>query len=71
MKIEPSRMNMGLILAEQDRQVLLFSQFRHNKGKVDKLRSLVSSNAKIIQSVAGHVANAASSAFPPSAVILT
>jgi len=63
--------NMSTIEAEQARQLDLFSKFRHDKGLTDKLRSLVGRNTKIIQSVATHVANAASSAFPPSAAILT
>jgi len=64
-------MNMSMILAEQDRQLLLFGQFRHNKGKLDKLRSVVSRNSELIQSLASNVANAASTAFPPSSAILT
>ncbi|PKS12614.1 hypothetical protein jhhlp_000822 [Lomentospora prolificans] len=69
--IHPSRFTINHILAEQDHQLLLFNQFRHDKGKLDKLRSLISSNSQIIQGVATHIAEAASAAFPPSAAILT
>jgi hypothetical protein len=68
---DSSQWNMGRILGDQEEQLQLFSVFRHDKGRVDKLRSLVSKNSQIIQSVASNVANAASSAFPPSAAILT
>lgn len=68
---DSSRWNMGHILAEQEQQLQLFNQFRHDKGRVDKLRTLVSKNSAIIQSVTTHVAAAASTAFPPSAAILT
>lgn len=69
--LDSSRWNMNVILAEQDRQVTLFTEFRHNKGKLDKLRSLVARNSAMIQSVAGSVVNAASTAFPPGAALLT
>lgn len=69
--IHPSRFTATHILAEQDHQLLLFNQFRHDKGKLDKLRSLIASNSEIIQGVASHIAEAASAAFPPSAAILT
>jgi|SRR3569833_464177 len=68
---DPSRWNMGRILAEQEEQLQFFSQFRHDKGRVDKLRTLVSQNSAIIQNVSTCVAAAASSAFPPGAAILT
>jgi fungal STAND N-terminal Goodbye domain len=66
-----SQWNMGRILADQEEQLQLFSVFRHDKGRVDKLRTLVSKNSAIIQSVASNIATAASGAFPPSAAILT
>jgi hypothetical protein len=68
---DSSQWNIGRILGDQEEQLQLFSVFRHDKGRVDKLRSLVSKNSQIIQSVASNIANAASSAFPPSAAILT
>lgn len=68
---DSSRWNMGRILAEQEDQLQLFSHFRHDKGMVDKLRTLVSKNTAIIQNVATYVVNASSTAFPPSAAILT
>lgn len=66
-----SRLNITHIKAEQEQQLRLFSDYRHDKGKVDKLRSLVAQNSDIIISVATHIATAASTAFPPSVVILT
>ena len=66
-----SRRNLTHIKAEQDRQLLLFSGYRHDKGKVDRLRSLISANSDIVLSVASHIATAASSAFPPSSALLT
>jgi hypothetical protein len=68
---DSSQWNMGRILGDQEEQLQLFGVFRHDKGRVDKLRSLVSKNSQIIQSVASNIANAASSAFPPSTAILT
>ncbi|SPO05140.1 uncharacterized protein DNG_07826 [Cephalotrichum gorgonifer] len=69
--VHESRLNFSHIKAEQDHQLLMFSEFRHDKGKLDKLRSLISSNSKHIMSIAEHIATAASAAFPPSAAILT
>lgn len=69
--VPPARLNIEHIIAEQDHQLLLFSEYRHNKGKVDKLRSLISKNSEIVVGVATHIANAASAAFPPSSAILT
>ena len=66
-----ARLDYHHIKAEQDHQLLLFSEYRHDKGKLDKLRSIVASNSEIVLGVASHIANAASAAFPPSAAILT
>lgn len=68
--VADSKWNILSIMEEQARQVQLFSQYRHDKGKVDKLRSFLSRNSNIVQSLAEQVANAASSAFPPSTIIL-
>ncbi|KXJ86264.1 hypothetical protein Micbo1qcDRAFT_153102 [Microdochium bolleyi] len=62
---------MSTIMTQQSQQLSAFSSFRHNKGKVDKLRSTFAKNADIVQSIASHVANAASAAFPPAAALLT
>jgi len=56
---------------EQQHQLETFKTFRHDKGKLDKFRTMISSNADIIQGVAQHVAGAASAAFPPSSAVLT
>ncbi|MBE3041805.1 AAA family ATPase [Candidatus Bathyarchaeota archaeon] len=66
-----SRLNMDHIKAEQEHQLSVFGAFRHDSGKLDKLRSLISTNSAIVIKVATHVATAASAAFPPSAAILT
>lgn len=69
--VHASRMDVNHIKAEQEHQLLLFGEYRHDKGKLDKLRSLVSANSAIVLGVATHIADAASAAFPPSAAILT
>lgn len=56
---------------EQQHQLETFKAFRHDKGKLDQFRSMISSNADIIQGAAKHVADAASAAFPPSSALLT
>lgn len=56
---------------DQQRQLESFKGFRHDKGKLDKLRTVISNNADIIQGVAKHVADAASTSFPPSSALLT
>jgi hypothetical protein len=65
------RQNMTFIMSEQDRQMSRFNEFRHDKSKLDRFRSRLAANSAIIKSVAANVSNAASAAFPPSAVILT
>ncbi|KAF8860934.1 hypothetical protein BDZ45DRAFT_293513 [Acephala macrosclerotiorum] len=63
--------SVSAIVNEQQRQVETFNSYRHNKGLTDRLRSMISKNSDVIQSVANNIANSASSAFPPSAAILT
>jgi hypothetical protein len=63
--------NVAMIIADQDAQLKTFNTFRHDGGKVDKLRSLASRNVDIIQGIAKHIGDAASSSFPPSTVIIT
>ncbi|KAL8388797.1 hypothetical protein RB595_008937 [Gaeumannomyces hyphopodioides] len=63
--------SVNSIMMDQQQLLQAFSGFRHNKGKVDKLRTVIARNADVIQSVAALVANAASGAFPPSATVLT
>ncbi len=48
-----------------------FLAFRHNNGKIDKMRSCISKSTDLILTTAEHIAGAASGAFPPSAAILT
>jgi len=66
-----SKKSVTLILMQQQHELENFKQFRHNKGKVDRLRSLVSFSADHIQCVTTQIASAASIAFPPCAAILT
>lgn len=63
--------SVSSIVMEQQRQLDSFRAYRHDDGKLDKLRSFISSNADIIQDAASMVASAASAAFPPSLAILT
>jgi len=48
-----------------------FHRFRHNKKKVDKLRSLFAQNLDYIQKGAEQLVSAATHAFPPAAAIGT
>jgi hypothetical protein len=52
--------SVAAIMNDQERQVKEFTDWRHNKGAVDKLRSAISRNSDIIQSVAQHLTDAAS-----------
>ncbi|KLU84503.1 hypothetical protein MAPG_03544 [Magnaporthiopsis poae ATCC 64411] len=70
MAVQPQK-SISSIMMEQQRLLQAFSGFRHNKGKVDKLRTVIARNADVVQSVATLVADAASAAFSPSAIILT
>lgn len=66
-----NKKSVSSIVMEQQRQLDSFRAYRHDEGKLDKLRSFISSNADIIQDAASMVAGAASAAFPPSLAILT
>ncbi|KAL7768437.1 hypothetical protein ACKLNR_002738 [Fusarium oxysporum f. sp. zingiberi] len=48
-----------------------FHKFRHDKGKVDRLRSLFSSNLDLVEKGANQIIAAAAPAFPPAAAIGT
>src|SRR5262249_3591791 len=65
---EPS---VATIMRKQQHQLDAFKGFRHDRSGLDKLRSLVSANASLIQTAAKQIAGAASAAFPPSSAILT
>ncbi|KAF2856640.1 hypothetical protein T440DRAFT_437517 [Plenodomus tracheiphilus IPT5] len=58
------------IKVEQQQQLENFKVFRHDKGKLDRFRTMISGNADIVTGVATHIGNAASAAFPPSSAIL-
>jgi hypothetical protein len=63
--------DISTIEAEQSRLLDRFKSFRHSGSSVDKLRGFVVRNTEIIKTVATHIADAASAAFPPSAAIVT
>lgn len=52
--------NVAAMMEEQKTQVDAFTNWRHNKGLVDKLRTVIARNSKIIQGVAQLLADAAS-----------
>ena len=56
---------------DQQHQLENFAIFRHDKGKLDRFRTLICSNADYIQGVVKPLAEAASATFPPSSAILT
>lgn len=66
-----NKKSVSSIVMEQQHQLEAFGAYRHDRRKLDKLRSFISSNADIIQGAAVQVASAASAAFPPSSAILT
>jgi hypothetical protein len=53
------KMDVSLVLQEQNRQLERFIDWRHGGGFVDKLRSAVSKNSDIITSLATQLGNAA------------
>jgi hypothetical protein len=59
------------LVMQQEQELAAFTSFRHNKGKVDKIRSVIARNADIINNFADLVGDLASAAYPPSATILT
>ncbi len=65
-----SGLDMSTVLAEQQTQLLVFGEFRHNKGKVDELRNLVSRNTGLLRGIVTHGLQAATGAFPPCSAIL-
>ncbi|KAI8271536.1 hypothetical protein K4K56_003210 [Colletotrichum sp. SAR 10_98] len=52
-------------------QMSKFHKFRHDKGKVDRLRTLLASNLDYVEKGANQIIDAASPAFPPAAAIGT
>ncbi|KAJ0132542.1 Uncharacterized protein HZ326_24373, partial [Fusarium oxysporum f. sp. albedinis] len=48
-----------------------FHKFRHDKGKVDRLRTLFASNLDLVEQSANQIIAAAAPAFPPAAAIGT
>ncbi|KAI8239766.1 hypothetical protein K4K57_001185 [Colletotrichum sp. SAR 10_99] len=52
-------------------QMNKFHKFRHDKGKVDRLRTLLASNLDYVEKGANQIIDAASPAFPPAAAIGT
>lgn len=62
--------NIGEVLKDTEVQDN-FAKFRHNKGNVDKLRSFIARNSELIMKGAEAIADAASTAFPPSTAIVS
>ncbi|KAJ3963160.1 hypothetical protein N0V92_000142 [Colletotrichum tropicale] len=52
-------------------QMNKFHKFRHDKGKIDRLRTLLASNLDYVEKGANQIIEAASPAFPPAAAIGT
>ncbi|KAM0466401.1 hypothetical protein ACHAP7_012284 [Fusarium lateritium] len=52
-------------------QMINFHKFRHDKGKVDRLRTLFSANLDLIEKGSNQIIAAAAPAFPPAAAIGT
>ncbi|KAF4900646.1 hypothetical protein CGCF415_v010033 [Colletotrichum fructicola] len=52
-------------------QMNKFHKFRHDKGKIDRLRTLLASNLNYVEKGANQIIEAASPAFPPAAAIGT
>ncbi|KAF5492119.1 hypothetical protein CGCS363_v010369 [Colletotrichum siamense] len=52
-------------------QMNKFHKFRHDKGKIDRLRTLLASNLDYVEKGANQIIEAASPAFPPAATIGT
>ncbi|KAL5115644.1 hypothetical protein ACEQ8H_006443 [Pleosporales sp. CAS-2024a] len=60
-----------LLQRSQERQLEAFTDFRHDKGRLDRFRTMINTNADIVQGLSNNISSAASLAFPPSSVILT
>ncbi|KAF5247033.1 hypothetical protein FAUST_885, partial [Fusarium austroamericanum] len=69
--LQPKFNNVQSMLDFGTDQMNNFHKFRHDKGKVDRLRSLFSDNLDLIQQGANQVIAAAAPAFPPAAAIGT
>lgn len=64
----PPYKNMGDALKAADIRAERFKEFRHDKGKTDKVRSAFSANLTVIDRIAGgvHTVARTTSAFPPA-----
>ncbi|KAK2778817.1 hypothetical protein CKAH01_11591 [Colletotrichum kahawae] len=63
--------NLQSMLDFGTEQMNRFHKFRHDKGKVDRLRTLLASNLDYVEKGANQIIEAASPAFPPAAAIGT
>jgi hypothetical protein len=63
--MQQMKLDVSLILQEQNRQLETFTKWRHSGGFGDKLRSAVSKNSDMIVSLAAQVGNAASTVRAP------
>jgi hypothetical protein len=63
--------NVFQIAMDQENQLQTFKNLRHDESRLDKARSMIAKNSEYIQKAAEMIADAASTAFPPSSGILT
>ncbi|KAH8660269.1 hypothetical protein BX600DRAFT_499475 [Xylariales sp. PMI_506] len=69
--LEHQYQNVGAMVAAGTEEMNNFHKFRHDKKKVDKLRSFFSANLDLLEKGANQVISAAAPAFPPAAAIGT
>jgi hypothetical protein len=70
-ELEPKFSNVQAMLDFGVNEMNNFHSFRHNNKKVDKLRTLFSSNINYLQAGTQQLLAAAVAAFPPAAAIST
>lgn len=69
--LKPTFVNVESMIANGEKAMNDFHRFRHDQKKVDKLRSIFSSNMSLIEKGAKQLVEAATPAFPPAAAIGT
>lgn len=69
--LEQKFTNVDAMIAQGTKEMNNFHKFRHNEKKVDKLRTLFSTNLEYLEKGAQQLVSAATPAFPPAAAIGT
>lgn len=69
--LEQKFANVDAMIAQGTKEMNNFHKFRHNEKKVDKLRTLFSTNLDYLEKGAQQLISAATPAFPPAAAIGT